>query len=284
MRYSFLMVTCRFLLAALCMTMVVASCGSSAQSPRETEALKKEVEALKASQAELLKSVDEIREFLRMVSGGRFGAPPVIGSAIDVTGAPSNGAPNAPVTLIEISDYHCPFCRRHVQQTQPQLYADYVTSGKVRHVFLHYPIDQLHPDAFRSHEAASCAADQGKFWELHAKLFETPLRTVDQLVPVAQSVGIDPASFRACLEGGRHSKAVNESVAKIQKLGISGTPHFLLGRTPKDGGAVTVIWWRRFQSTATLEPTCVSAVEVAEVVPMTTRLVNDPVHVLFVYV
>ena len=234
------MLTSRFLLAALCMTMVAASCGSSAQSPKETEALKKEVEALKASQAELQKSVDEIREFLRMVSGGRFGGPSVIGSAIDVTDAPANGAASAPVTLIEISDYHCPYCRRHVQQTQPQLYADYVTSGKVRHVFLHYPIDQLHPDAFRSHEAASCAADQGKFWELHAKLFETPLRTVDQLVPVAQAVGIDPASFRACLEGGKYAKAVKESVAKIQKLGISGTPHFLVGRTPKDGGAVTV--------------------------------------------
>ncbi len=234
------MLTCRFLLAIFCAALLVASCGSSAQSPKDTEALRKEIEALKASQAELQKSVEEIRTFLRAVTGGQFGAPSLEGVSIDIAGAPANGASTAPVTLIEISDYHCPYCRRHVQQTQPQLYAEYVSSGKVRHVFLHYPIEQLHAEAYRSHEAASCAADQGKFWELHTKLFEAPLRTVDQLVSAAQSVGLDTTAFRACLESGKHAKAVKDSVARIRKLGINGTPHFLVGRTPQGGGPVTV--------------------------------------------
>jgi predicted DsbA family dithiol-disulfide isomerase len=102
----------------------------------------------------------------------------------------------------------------------------------VRHVFLHYPIDQLHPDAFRSHEAASCAADQGKFWDLHAKLFEAPARTIDQLIPLGQSAGLNVDTFRTCLESGKHAQEVKESVARIQKMGISGTPAFLIGRTP----------------------------------------------------
>jgi predicted DsbA family dithiol-disulfide isomerase len=110
----------------------------------------------------------------------------------------------------------------------------------VRHVFLHYPIDQLHPDAFRSHEAASCAADQGKFWDLHSKLFEAPVRTIDQLVPLGQSAGLDVNAFRTCLESGKHAQEVKDSVARIQKMGISGTPQFLIGRTPSGSAPMKV--------------------------------------------
>jgi protein-disulfide isomerase len=220
------------LIAAISVLTLLGCGSSSAQSPKEAEDLKKEVEALKASQAEMQKSLDEIREFLRAATGGRFGGPAIVGSSVGVDGAPVNGRPTAPVTIIEISDYHCPFCRRHFQQTQPQLNANYINSGKVRHVFLHYPIDQLHPDAFRSHEAASCASDQGKFWELHTKLFEKPVRTIDQLVPLGQAAGLNVDAFRSCLESGKHSTEVKDSVARIQKMGISGTPAFLIGRTP----------------------------------------------------
>lgn len=233
--YPFFMLTRRPLLIATSLLIVLGCGNSSAQSPKEAEALKKEVEALKASQAEMQKSLDEIREFLKAATGGRFGSPSLQGASVEIAGAPVNGPATAPVTIVEISDYHCPFCRRHVQQTQPQLYSDYVRPGKVRHVFLHYPIEQLHPDAYRSHEAASCAADQGKFWDLHTKLFEKPVRTIEELVPLAQSAGLDADAFRACLDSGKHAQAVKDSVARIQKLGISGTPAFLIGRTPSSG-------------------------------------------------
>ena len=238
--YPFLMPTRRLLFIAASLLIALGCGASSAQSPKDAEALKKEIEALKASQAEMQKSIEEIREFLKAVTGGRFGGPSIVGASVEVGSAPANGPDSAPVTIVEVSDYHCPFCRRHVQQTQPQLYLDYVRAGKVRHVFLHYPIEQLHPDAYRSHEAASCAADQGKFWELHAKLFETPLRTIEQLVPLGQSVGLDANALRACLESGKHSQAVRDSVARIQKLGISGTPAFLIGRTTPGGGPIKV--------------------------------------------
>lgn len=228
------------LAGVLCFTLLAGCSDSSAQAPKDTAALQKELEALKASQAEMQKSLEEVRDFLRQVSGGRFGAPALVGSSLDIAGAPSNGPAGAPVTLVEISDYHCPFCRRHVQQTQPQVYSEYVRPGKVRHVFIHYPIDQLHPDAYRSHEAASCAGDQGKFWELHAKLFEAPARTNDDLLKLAPAAGLDVNAFRACLEGGAHAKAVKESVARIQKLGINGTPAFLVGTTPAGGAPMKV--------------------------------------------
>lgn len=216
-------------------------CGSSsAQSPRDAEALKKEIEALKASQAEMQKSLNEVRDFLKAVTGGKFGAPPIEGSSVDITGAPVNGQATAPVTIVEISDYHCPFCKRHVQQTQPQIYAEFVNTGKVRHVFLHYPIDQLHPNAFKSHEAASCAADQRKFWDLHTKLWEKPVNTAEELTALAQAAGLDMTAFRTCLDSGKHTQEVRASVARIQKLGVNGTPAFLIARTPPAGQPVKV--------------------------------------------
>ena len=197
----------------------------TAQSQADVEALKKQVEALQ-------KDIDEIKKFLKAATGGRYGAPTIEDSPVDIAGAPAKGSDSAPVTLVEISDYHCPFCRRHVQQTQPQIYSEYVDSGKVRHVFIHYPIDQLHPEAYKSHEAASCAGDQGKFWELHAKLFEVSARTDEQIAGLAFAVGLDVNALKACMSSGKYRTAVRESVQKMQELGVSGTPMFLIGKTP----------------------------------------------------
>lgn len=221
--------------------LLMLACGpSSAQAPKDAESLRKEIDALKAQQAELQKSLEEVRDFLRAATGGRFGAPSLVNSAFDLSGAPARGQDSAPITIVEISDYHCPFCRRHVQQTQPKLYADYVDTGKARHVFVHYPIAQLHPDAHKSHEAAMCAGDQGKFWEYHAKLFDAPARTVEQLTAHAGSAGLDVARFQKCLESGTHANAVQESVKRIQELHINGTPMFLIGRTPANRDSLTV--------------------------------------------
>jgi len=213
---------------------VLACSRPAAQSGKDAEALKKEIEALKAQQAEMQKSLDEVREFLKAATGGRFGGPSLVNSSFEISGLPANGRATAPITLIEISDYHCPYCRRHVQQTQPRIYSELVNTGKVRHVFVHYPIAQLHPDAYRSHEAAACANDQGKFWDLHKKLFDAPLKTVEQLTAVAADAGLDASALRACLESGKHAQEVQASVERISKLNVNGTPMFLLGRSSGD--------------------------------------------------
>jgi protein-disulfide isomerase len=219
----------------------VLACTQPSAQAQDTEALRKEIEALKASQDAMKKDLAEIREFLRVVTGGKFGAPPIEGQTVDLSGAPAKGPDSAPVTLVEVSDYHCPFCQRHFLQTQPQIYSSYVDRGKVRHVFIHYPIDQLHPEAFRSHEAASCATEQGKFWEFHTKLFETPARSVDQIVAVAGSSGLDATALRACMESGKYSAAVRESVSRMKQLGVDSTPMFLIGLTPKNGEPMKIL-------------------------------------------
>ena len=215
-------------LVVLSSAFLVACSTPAAQSQQEVEALRKEVESLK-------KDVAEIRDFLKAATNGRFGAPRIEDQSVDLAGAPVKGQQTAPVTLVEVSDYHCPFCRRHFFQTQTRIDAEYVRTGKVRHVFVHLPIDQLHPDAFRSHEGAACAADAGKFWELHAKLFEKPSRTVDEIVALAPSAGLDAAALRACMESGKYANAVRESVKKMQALGVNSTPVFLVGKTPPAG-------------------------------------------------
>ena len=227
---------------ALCLVPVLflflACSQSSAQSPKDGAAMRKEIEALKAQQAEMQKSLDEIREFLRAATGGRFGAPSLVNQTFDITGLPARGDARAPVTLIEVSDYHCPFCRRHVQQTQPRIYSELVDKGKVRHVFVHYPIAQLHPDAHKSHEAALCANEQGKFWEMHSKLFDTPLKSDEQLAGLAQTTGLDVTAFRACLDSGKYVKEVEASVDRIAKMNVSGTPMFFVAKNT--GGKVTI--------------------------------------------
>ena len=211
---------------ALAPVILMLACTSpTAQSQADVEKMKQQMEAMQ-------KDIDEIKRFLKQATGGRFGAPSIENSSVDIAGAPAKGSPSAPLTLVEISDYHCPYCRRHVQQTQPQIYSEYVDTGKVRHVFIHYPIDQLHPDAYKSHEAASCAADQGKFWELHAKLFDAPARSEDQIYAVAQQAGLDVSALQQCMASGKYKEAVKQSVAKMQELGVNGTPFFLIGKTP----------------------------------------------------
>ena len=231
--------TRRALIVVPLLSLFLACSQNAAPGRNDTEALRKEIETLKAQQAEIQKSLDEVREFLKAATGGRFGAPSLVNTTFDVTGMPANGKANAPLTLIEISDYHCPYCRRHVQQTQPRIYSELVNTGKLRHVFVHYPIAQLHPDAYRSHEAAACANDQGKFWDLHAKLFETPLKTFEQLSAVARDAGLDATAFRTCVESGKHAREVQASVERISKLNVTGTPMFLLGRS-SGGSTITV--------------------------------------------
>ena len=84
--------------------------------------------------------------------------------------------------MVEVSDYHCPFCRRHTLTTQPQIDAEYINTGKLRYVFIDYPIDQLHPDAFKSHEAANCAGRPGQV-----------LGDARQALRVAADAGLGPS-------------------------------------------------------------------------------------------
>jgi protein-disulfide isomerase len=203
----------------------------AAQSSQDLEALTREVEALKQGQAELQKEIQELKDLLGKRASPRSTAPGrdvVVG----IEGAPFLGDPGAAVTLIEFSDYQCPFCARHARQTLPQIERDYVKTGKLRYVLVDSPIEAIHPQAFKGHEAARCAGDQGKYWPMHTRIFANQhALSANDLTAHAQSLGLDAPGFRRCLDSGKHAGAVRRSMAEARKAGVTGTPTFFLGLT-----------------------------------------------------
>jgi protein-disulfide isomerase len=208
----------------------------------EVAALRKEVEALKAQQGTMLRELTAIKNFLQSLMQPQ--QPPetaLLNKTVQVDGAPSKGAASARIMMVEVSDFHCPFCRRFRQDTQPQIEAQFIQTGKIRYAFIDYPIAQLHPDAFRTHEAANCGADQGKYWEVSNQLFQQPIRDVAGLVAQAEKAGLNAGQFRSCLEAGKHAARVRESVSRMQALGVDSTPTFLLGMTPPPGQPMKIL-------------------------------------------
>ena len=228
-------------LSAVALLAIFSLSGPQTQQD-EVAALRKEVEALKAQQATMLRDLTAIKNFLQALAQAQQpSAEALLGKPVQIDGVPAKGSASAKVMMVEVSDYHCPFCRRFRQQTQPQIDAQYIATGKIRYAFIDYPIAQLHPEAFRAHEAANCAGDEGKYWEMNGALFESPARDVAALVGLAGKVGLNTTAFRTCLEGGKFSARVRESVSRMQALGVDSTPMFLIGLTPAPGQPLKVL-------------------------------------------
>jgi protein-disulfide isomerase len=158
---------------------------------------------------------------------------PVGRMQVSVEGAPWRGPANAAVTLVEFSDFHCPFCKQS-QATLKQLFAQY--AGKVKFVYRDFPLESIHPGAQRAAEAARCAHDQGKFWEFHDLLFaNSPQSAPDDLKRYAQHVGLDIAKFEQCLSRGIHRATVQNDLADGARLDITGTPAFFINGRPLQG-------------------------------------------------
>jgi protein-disulfide isomerase len=146
---------------------------------------------------------------------------------------PSRGPADAPVTIIEFSDYQCPFCRR-AEPTVQEVLDKY--EGKVRFVFRHFPLDRIHPQARGASEAAACAAEQGKFWEYHAELFSGDGQ-LDRPVldAAAEKTGLDAAAFKTCVDERKTQALVESDVKAGEEAGVSGTPAFFINGIPLRG-------------------------------------------------
>lgn len=207
----------------------LAAVVSAQQSTSEVEQLRKEVEALKARQQVLEK---QLAQLIAALTQGRNQLPP--DATISLKNAPSLGKPDAKVTIVEFSDFQCPYCGRHFAQTMPQIQKDYIDTGKVRYVFRDFPIEQLHPQSPKAHEAANCARDQGKYWEMWRQLFSHQRQLAhDDLVGDAAALGLDKAKFTQCLDSGKYAGEVQTSVNEAMRLGASGTPTIFFGLTDR---------------------------------------------------
>ncbi|MGH8133356.1 MAG: DsbA family protein [Steroidobacteraceae bacterium] len=140
------------------------------------------------------------------------------------------GSAGAPLTVVEFTDYQCPYCRRFQAQTWPRLKRDYVDTGKVRFIVRDLPLE-FHLSARPAAAAAHCAGEQGKFWAMHAVLLAgTADLGAGGIERRARAIGLDMARLHACVASGKYAFAIARNAAEADALGLSGTPSFIIGR------------------------------------------------------
>ncbi|MBR9678484.1 MAG: DsbA family protein [Nanoarchaeota archaeon] len=150
---------------------------------------------------------------------------------VSVDDDPVKGSANAPVTIVEFSDFECPFCARFYEQTMGLIDENYIQTGKVKLVFRDFPL-AFHENAQKASEAAECADEQGKFWEYHDSLFENQGEWssigVNKFKEYAQELGLNTEKFDACLDSGKYASEVQKDLSDGQGYGVSGTPTFFV--------------------------------------------------------
>ena len=150
---------------------------------------------------------------------------------------PVIGDPNATISIIEFSDFQCPFCARFHIQTLPSILEEYVDQGKVKLVFRDFPIQNIHPNALPASVAAECANEQGKFKEMHDKLFDNQqewsglemTKTVLLFSQYALEIGVEQEIFDSCLTSGKYIEEIRNDLKDGRDYGVSGTPGFFIG-------------------------------------------------------
>ena len=145
---------------------------------------------------------------------------------------PFMGPPDAPVTLIEFSDFQCPYCRR-VQGVLKRLMTAY--HGQLKLVFRDFPLRQIHPEAQKAAEAAQCANDQGQFWPYHDRLFATTDLATEDLKQYAVELGLDAEAFNACLDSDKYRQEVQGDIDDALAAGVNATPSFFVNGLPING-------------------------------------------------
>lgn len=145
------------------------------------------------------------------------------------------GREDAPVTMVEFTDYQCPFCRRFESDSFAQLKKDYIDTGKVRFVSRDLPLE-FHPNAPAAANAARCAGEQNKFWELHDAIMQDTATDLgpDAILKYGEKVKLDLPSFKTCLDEKKYVAAIQKDTADAGLVGISGTPSFVIGKTASD--------------------------------------------------
>jgi len=138
----------------------------------------------------------------------------------------SIGPKDAPITIVEFSDYQCPYCRRWHNEVYQPLLASY--PGKIRLVYRNLPLTSIHPDAMSAAEAALCAGEQNAYWQYHEKLFDNTALGTSVYMQYAQELGLDTTSFEACITEHKYKETIQADSDFAVNLGVSSTPTFFI--------------------------------------------------------
>lgn len=162
------------------------------------------------------------------------------------------GSPSAPVEVVEFADFECPACGSFANLTEPDIRARLVNTGQMRFRFVDFPLD-IHPNSYAAHNAAWCASEQGKFWEMHDLIFQNQDRWSTQatrrpnsiLVPLAQQLGLDMRQFESCVDARKFYPQIKANYDEAARRGIPSTPTFIIG-SQQINGAVSYDEFKRY--------------------------------------
>lgn len=218
----------KFTLTLLYSPLLILSAPAPGQTVEDRlRSLSVEIEALKESNAAMRKELDSLRGLLKPAQ-----PPPFKPVRLNIEAAPALGSATAKVTLVEFTDYQCGYCARHSRDTLPQIKKEYIDTGKVKYVLRDLPIETIHPRAFEAAQAAHCAGDQGRYWEMHDKLFGAQKdMSPEHWSKHASDLGVNVEQFSACLASGKHAAFVRKSIQSGHQSGARGTPAAFLGLT-----------------------------------------------------
>ncbi len=170
-------------------------------------------------------------------------APTVQMSDLIQNAAATMGNSDAPIVVVEFSDYQCPFCRKSFEDTIPKLKSEYVDTGKVLFAYKDFPLS-FHPMANTYANAARCAGAQNKYWEMHDKIFLEQGKkgqgtvsdlTVDDIKTWGSDLGLNATAFNACVDSDQYSSEIQANFTEGQTSGVSGTPSFFIGKADGTG-------------------------------------------------
>ena len=207
-------------------TVLLAGCGGQAEPLQQAtgEAILAELKAVRATLERMEKSGGVVAK----------AAPRPSTATVSIKDRPVIGAADAPVTLVEFTDYQCPYCVRFTQTTFAQLKADYVDTGKLRIVVKDTPL-AMHANARKAAQASHCAGEQDAYWPMHMMLFDNAKQLEEASLPgYAAQLQLDVEAFTACMGSDRHLQSISSDTLEANKAGISGTPSFVLGASKGD--------------------------------------------------
>ncbi len=221
---------------------LVAVGPTGAQDPKGTDSITAEkAEGITREQADAI--LNELRHIRRLLEKMQAQQPvPTVQPAASperinlAVGADYwLGREDAPVTMVEFSDFQCPFCRHFHQTVFAEIRKNYVDTGKLRFISRDFPLD-YHPNAMRAAQAARCAGEQRKYWEMRDLLL-TNANSLGQeaILGYAQQLSLDVNGFGRCLESQKYLENVKRDIHEAEAVGVSGTPTFVLGKTTRDG-------------------------------------------------
>lgn len=230
--------------------LLIVSLGLNAWTLSQLTAVKKELGDQSKKVANLIEEVDGLKD-----DTGKDRTRPSPDKKVMVAfdDDPVKGDSDAPVTIVEFSDYQCPFCRRFHNEVLPSIEKEYISTGKVRYIFRDFPLS-FHKKAVPAAVAANCAGEQGKYWVMNDFLFNNPSKLdKESTLASAKELGLDYDKFKNCLSSNKYEDEINNDFEKGREYGVKGTPSLFIGKTG-DGKEMEAVYLRGLRPFNSIKP------------------------------